>query len=209
MLLVRDVAQGAGVHRLNIRWHLAPDCVPAGGTHWSFRRGADTLAICTAGTEGWTATCGDSTWSPAYGSSLPARAVQLSYEGALPAECGTLLGWNQEDWTIQQAPVESGVSVWLMQSGDRYRIVVFSETSGLWKFEGIESDAALLAFEAGGRARTHCFSAGATTVQLNGVSLSVRRTGDDNGKWSATEVDSAFCREALLVVRKLAKYLRT
>jgi len=91
IFLVRDIAEGAGEHRLDISWHLAPD-LHAESEHVFRSRSAPLgLAIVPMLDHGWEEETRQAVWSPAYGQQSPAPLVNFGARVKLPAEFVTLL----------------------------------------------------------------------------------------------------------------------
>jgi hypothetical protein len=176
-------------------WHLSPGCVLVPGTEWRFTDGTDTLVLCTSEATGWTAACQEYPWSPAYGAAVLAPALRLSYEGPLPAECVTLGGWNQPEYTLVKLNSETGVSVWVAQREDRCRIAMFAAGAGTWYFEGIESDMELLGFDFVDHTLTHFFCAGGTKVSLNGKPTLLPSAQNYIREWCAGDATELFQQE--------------
>jgi hypothetical protein len=96
--IVRDVAEGYGLHKLEILWRFASDLTLsrkgdafiAALQPGSAESGA-ALVLQPCGDHSWASTLTRSLVSPAYGSSSPASAVAVSASLQLPAECATLL----------------------------------------------------------------------------------------------------------------------
>ena len=139
--LVRDLASGEGAHKLAKSGGFCRRAVhscrvrngssPMVQTLWRFvlhRRPAGPPLAANA--HGHTPD----------GAAVLAPALQLSYEGPLPAECVTLGGWNQRVCAPVHLNSGKGVSVWVARREDRYRIAMFAIGAGMWNFEGIESD---------------------------------------------------------------------
>jgi len=92
LVLIRDVAEGAGEHHLEIFWHLAPD-LRHKKQHkgHSFASPENGVTLHTADGRGWAEDVTQQLWSPAYGRTEPAPVAQFSTISELPAEFVTLL----------------------------------------------------------------------------------------------------------------------
>jgi hypothetical protein len=147
MWLVRDVALGSGSHRLDLRWHLSPDCrrVPDGAP-WRFEAAGEWLVIAGASGDPWQAFVEEALWSPAYGVSVPAPVVRLSLEGALPVEYGTLLLAGQGDCSFEFQKGD-GAAGYVIQFGSVARKVIFATGTAAWKCAGLESDSQFVMVE--------------------------------------------------------------
>jgi len=94
--LIRDLAQGNGVHQLDVFWHLAPECVPRRSPSpgvWSFAKPGDplTLLLLTACDSELVEEVARGTFSPAYGRRDEAPVLHFGTRTKLPAELATLL----------------------------------------------------------------------------------------------------------------------
>ena len=85
--LVRDVATGPGIHRLDIHWHFLNEgdiaIVPPAGHNW-----ATSIEL-------WD-------WSPVYGRQEPAHVLRFRTETSLPAEFAVLIALPTELGTFTQ-----------------------------------------------------------------------------------------------------------
>jgi hypothetical protein len=179
--LVRDVATGRGDHSLDLRWHLAPDC----------RQAPETVWLSFAATDGWKQREECVPWSPAYGAGVSAPVFRLSWKGSLPAECGTLIGWNQSRYVPARKESPEGASAFLYRAGEKARVTVFAARPGPWHLPGLESDAELLGIEWTGSACTHLFSCGGSFVTLNGNHLHMPPARDGFVEWTPAVPDTA------------------
>jgi hypothetical protein len=91
LLLVRDVAEGRGEHRLEIFVHLAPELQhKMQRKNHSFVSAHSGITLLTAEGHGWTEEVVQQFWSPAYGRKEPAQVASFSITAKLPAEFVTL-----------------------------------------------------------------------------------------------------------------------
>jgi hypothetical protein len=90
--LVRDVAEGSGLHQVELAWHIGAGLsnVPAEGCD-VFTDADEGLAILTAEGHGWSHKVNNENWSPAYGCSEAALAMRFAAVRDLPAEFVTVL----------------------------------------------------------------------------------------------------------------------
>lgn len=94
--LVRDVAEGSGLHQIELAWHIGSGLTRATGEGDVFAGAAvigadDGLAIVTAEGRGWSRVLSRENWSPAYGCSEPADVMRFACTRDLPAEFVTVL----------------------------------------------------------------------------------------------------------------------
>lgn len=91
VILVRDVAEGEGEHRLDISWHMAPGLHVHGEHQFRFKNSAKGLAVLPAQGHGWAQDVQKGQWSPAYGQQSPATILSFGVSLTLPTEFVTLL----------------------------------------------------------------------------------------------------------------------
>jgi len=91
IFLIRDIAEGAGQHQLDLSWHLAPGLNSQGQNAFSFGDAVGGLAILPVRDHGWQKSIHESTCSPVYGQQVPATVVRFSAKLTLPAEFTTVL----------------------------------------------------------------------------------------------------------------------
>jgi hypothetical protein len=92
-VLVRDIAEGEGKHRLDLYWHLAPEFRSQGRRGDAFldaRRERGMLTIPVDG-HGWAQDVRQGSWSPVYGKAERAAILHFGTVTTLPAEFVTLL----------------------------------------------------------------------------------------------------------------------
>jgi len=91
--LVRDLALGAGAHRLELFWHLSPELSPRPDAADTFldASGRTLLRVLPAEGHGWSQDVRQGWWSPVYGRKEPANVLHFGTVATLPAEFVTLL----------------------------------------------------------------------------------------------------------------------
>lgn len=89
--LVRDVAEGSGLHQLEIAWHLGPTLSPVASKDCVFADDRDSVALLTADEHGWSQSVRRDYWSPAYRHRERASVVNFGAKVELPADFATLL----------------------------------------------------------------------------------------------------------------------
>ena len=91
--LVRDVAEGQGIHKLELAWHLGAGLQPT-KQEGRFLDGSGVecgLAIVGCAGDPWQRKSSPSWWSPVYGRREESWTLHCSVETELPAECATIL----------------------------------------------------------------------------------------------------------------------
>jgi hypothetical protein len=155
--LVRDVVTGEGSHELAVRWHLAPECALVAETESCWR--AEDLRLCIPAGTAWTAHVETAQWSPAYGAVVDAPVLRLSRTASLPAECATLLAYNQHGPVSLESPAAEGAAVLVCRSGPLTRVVIYALEPGRgWRFGDWESEAVIAGADVVDDRVTHVFT---------------------------------------------------
>jgi hypothetical protein len=107
----------------------------------------------------------------------------------LPAECGTLLGWNAGavDLSYRDTP---DACAYVQRFGNTVRVAIFAKHPGFWSFDGIESDAELLGIEICADAVVHLFAVRGTTIRILPQILRVPETGTSVAEWCVADIGS-------------------
>jgi len=177
--MVADLASGDGVHRLDLRWHVAPECIvtPPGdlANVWHLTAGKETMEVMIAAGKEWRGACESSSWSPSYGAVIPAPVLHFCREGPLPADCVTVLALNPSGGVSIRSVQADGANVYLLIAGELRRLVIFAEKRGIWHYEAIESDAELLVIEYSGTTIHHALISGGSNARIGGEILALER----------------------------------
>ena len=148
--LVRDIAEGTGVHDLEIFWHLAADVKvavsasmltinPASG-------GGEKLVLLGANPKKWELAVSEGSVSPAYGEKESAPVASFDARIQLPAEHATLvlpLGVADAPGRFHLAEGASGAVGYVYEQGDVTDYIIFGEGNP-WTLGNFRSDAGLL-----------------------------------------------------------------
>ncbi len=89
--IIRDVAAGAGKHRIELPWHLGPELEPAGAPNTFSGKAGPGIAVLGVEDARWSGDTKDAEWSDAYGRKQKTPCVRFRCETELPAEFLTLL----------------------------------------------------------------------------------------------------------------------
>lgn len=176
--MVADRASGDGVHSLDLRWHVHPECTVTHGDSantWHLAAGRETMEMMIPAGGVWSAACECGSLSPSYGAVIPAPVLRFSREGSLPAECVTVLALNPIASVSLRGVRADGANVYLCIAGESRRLVVFAEKPGVWVFETIESDAELLVIEFSGTTIRHALISGGSKASIGGECLGLER----------------------------------
>jgi len=138
-----DRAEGSGVHRLDIAWHMGSSPGPVASKEQVFSDGQGRLALLTAEGQGWEESVRSDDWSPVYGQLDSASVVSYGAQVELPADFATLL---IEGFDIQTDPGQlvrvnaersGNTASFLYTKGAQQHYFVYRHqpgpwTSGLW-----------------------------------------------------------------------------
>jgi hypothetical protein len=91
LFLIRDLAHGAGKHRLDISWHLGPEMRMRAGHLFEVKGTSSGLAVLCADKHGWSEEVRKDVWSPVYGKKEPITVLNFGTVASLPSEFVTLL----------------------------------------------------------------------------------------------------------------------
>lgn len=97
--LVRDLAEGSGLHQLDISWHLGPTLVPVASKQILFGDDRTTLTLVTSENHGWSQSVRRDYVSPVYGHGQQASVVNFGATVELPADFATILMANENTQT--------------------------------------------------------------------------------------------------------------
>ena len=181
--MVADRASGDGTHRLDLRWHLSPDCSLSSAdapNAWRFAAGQETLEIMVPPRNPWTAECETGSWSPAYGAVVPAPVLHFSCEAPLPMDCVTILALNHSDVSLKSGRAD-GADAYLCTVGEARRLVLFAKRLGTWCFGAIESNAELLVIEYSDAVIDYVLIDGGSEIRISGEHPALERKSD--GLW--------------------------
>ena len=161
--LVRDVAEGKGLHLLEISWHFAPEVVvsPSGDNFIAAsppdrREASIRLTLLPVGHLPWKSELVSEQVSPAYGTKLSAPVVRCSARVGLPAEHAVLLvatvgGLTETGAFMRDERRHAGkpapqVAYRYEDGGARHWIIFDQGQRGEWNFGPWTSDAKFLYF---------------------------------------------------------------
>ena len=149
--LVRDLAEGAGVHDLEIFWHFAPDAsvaVSSGElTVNPVTAAGDKLVLLGANPQKWKLALTEGWVSPAYGERLPAPVASFVAQVQLPAEHATLivpLGATEASGRFHLAEGASGAVGYVYGHDGVTDHIIFGAGGKRWSLGAFHSDADVL-----------------------------------------------------------------
>jgi len=178
--LVRDVALGAGEHRLDLFWHLSPELSPRGGVADTFVDAGGRAGLHVLAVEGhdWSEDVRQGWWSPVYGRKEPANVLHFGTMTKLPAEFVTWLepvvDANMGRGSlarIRQSSAQGLVSGYRYRTSDEEHCIFFSQGNA-WTLGQWSSDAEFLyCGRSADRARQVLICCNGTYVEAHGRRL--------------------------------------
>ena len=184
--MVADRATGAGVHRLDLRWHIAPECAVSSGSLanvWHLAAGQQSLQIIAPMDKQWRVARENGTWSPSYGAVISAPVLHFSRDGSIPADFVTILALNQPgDVSVRTASAD-GANVLLLSKGESHRLIVLATKPGVWHFDTIASNAELFVIEFFAAGVEHVLISGGSEARIDDKALASENR--INGMWEA------------------------
>jgi Heparinase II/III-like protein/Heparinase II/III N-terminus len=189
--LVRDVATGNGLHRLETSWHFAPDLVlfnrgssfmaGAAQSKSADHDGSNQLILRPVADPEWQSELGSDDISPVYGAKQGACVVRCSARLEVPAEHAVLLipavGGMQESGEFFRHDLQPGDAgmpevVYRYEQGDTAHSMIFCQKPRTtWKFGPWRSDARFLYFRLKNRRLDHLVFCEGSFAQLCGENL--------------------------------------
>jgi Heparinase II/III-like protein/Heparinase II/III N-terminus len=221
--VVRDVAVGAGVHRLDLFWHFAPAVLPTGVSEKVIELSATDgkrLALLPVEGHGWSQELIQGRASPVYGKAEPSPVLRFSIQARLPAEFAILLRpvehALEELGTLE--PLGDGaknatVRAYRYTRPEETHYMFFAEHSQGWVLGPWASDAQFLYCGIGPSGKQHWVLCGGSYAEIDRKRvITCRRavkhcewvSGDAAGHFSCSE-ESALCHlseDALASVKK-------
>jgi hypothetical protein len=173
--LVRDIAEGAAVHELEIFWHFAPEVNvgiaqstvavhPASGD-------GERLVLLGANPQKWELAIAEGEVSRAYGEAESAPVASFGARIQLPAEHATLvlaLGMSDLPGRFHLAEGASGAIGYVYEDGDTTDCIIFGDSGKAWNVGPIHSDAGLLFCRSENREITALAVCSANAVRVEG-----------------------------------------
>lgn len=144
---VRDLVEGAGEHKIDAYWHLAPEFSAAEGARFS-RSGGGVLDVIRPEGTSWTQKVENGSWSPAYGEAQPAPVLHFSTVASLPTGFATLFKLRENasvrPGTLKPVGESSIVPAYEYAKSDEEHRFFFASANKPWTVDGWSSDAEFL-----------------------------------------------------------------
>jgi hypothetical protein len=201
--LVRDIAEGTGVHDLEIFWHLAPDVkvavsasmltvTPASGS-------GEKLVLLGANPKKWELAVSEGSVSPAYGEKESAPVASFDARIQLPAEHATLvlpLGAADVPGRFHLAEGASEAIGYVYEHGEVTDYIIFGEGKP-WALGNFRSDAELLFCRMEQREITQLAVCSASKVEVEGREVLSSPKAVERLEWARVTGASASDPESL------------
>jgi hypothetical protein len=174
--LVRDVIEGQGKHRLDIRWHLGQDLELVEEGLFRSKGASQGLALLPVRGHGWAQEVRKESWSPAYGQKAPMTVVNFTADAALPAEFAVLLvvlkevrSGNRNFVRIEDPAAGSESSGYRYADDDAEYSFVFGKRGKSWRKNSLLSDAGFVYWKRNPKSTDeHLILSGGSFVQVEG-----------------------------------------
>jgi Heparinase II/III-like protein/Heparinase II/III N-terminus len=203
--LVRDVADGRGVHEIETFWHFAEDLevlpdqngfvvaekisqAPSG-------EAARRLGFMFSREPQWNYELTSTPVAPAYGCKASAPAVRISVRTRLPNECAVMLVPYEDSssepararsfswWGADVLQDQRAVSAYRYEDQQGSHCCFFADLAGRWSFGGWNSDARFLYCRIKDRRLRHLAMVGASFATYGNRSLFVLERPADSLEW--------------------------
>lgn len=147
---VRDLAEGRGLHQLDISWHLGHTLTPAAPEQIVFGDDRATLALLTPENHGWLQSVRRDSSSPVYGHGQRASVVNFRATVELPADFVTIILANDDpqadlgQLAKQNSFLPGGVCSYGYSNSSQEHSFFFAGQRSPWTMAAWSSDADLL-----------------------------------------------------------------
>ena len=148
--LIRDRAEGVGIHNFAINWHFAPGHqLTAGDGRITAKNDQGQQVIMLLSDDNWHSEIAQGWASPVYGIKQPAEILRLTQQAAAPVESGVVLLY-QSSCSPGAGILErlnqgsDGVQMYRFRQDGSDRHIVFGTRGQAWQLNEYSSDAELL-----------------------------------------------------------------
>jgi heparinase II/III-like protein len=148
--LVRDVAEGEGVHQLDVCWHVGPTLRPEHSSPFVFSNGRSDLAMLTPEGHTWSQSVGREYCSPAYGKRTGASVITFGAHTQLPMDFVTVVMAGEQgqldlgQLTRNSDSTAAKISAYRYRNSGQEHAFFFAANRGSWKLDAWGSDADFL-----------------------------------------------------------------
>ncbi len=221
--VVRDVAVGEGVHRLDLFWHFAPAVLHTGASEKAIEllaRDGERLALLPVEGHGWSQELTQGRVSPVYGKAEPSPVLRFSIQALLPAEFAILLRpvehALQELGTLEpmdDRAKNATVRAYRYSRPEEAHYMFFAEHSQGWVLGPWASDAQFLYCGIAPGGKQHWVLCGGSYAEISGQRVITCKRAVERCEWVSGDAagqiscsgESALCHlseDALASVKK-------
>jgi hypothetical protein len=184
---VRDIAEGTGVHQLEISWHFAPDVeVSRRENHFvamiapiAEHAADEQLILLPTENPEWSSEVRSEYVSPVYGEKVSAPVVRCSTQATLPAEFAVMLtatSKSTDAGILQKIVRDNGASapavIYRFEDGSAAHYLIFRRAQKTeWTFGLVSSDAAFIYLKVESRRIREIFFCDGSYLRFSGKSL--------------------------------------
>jgi hypothetical protein len=200
---VRDIAEGAGTHDLEIFWHFAEGvtvAVSSGAVTASSAVSEGELVLLGASPQKWEVALAEGWVSPVYGERLAAPVGSFGARLQLPAEHGTLvlpLGAGETAGSFHLAEGASEAVGYMYERGEVTDFIVFGESGRTWSVGTFRSDAGLFFCRMERGEITALAVCAATKIEIDGREVFVSPQAVERLEWTRAAGASASDAQSL------------
>lgn len=176
---IRDVAEGQGVHKLELAWHLGGDLEPSDSQGRFFPRFGSEHGVEIVGCagDGWQRVLHPSWWSPVYGRREESWTLRCTVECETPTECATIIlaltDRNQAGGCLRSVNGIDATDVqgYIYGVGQEQHGFFFRQAAGPWMHAGWASDAEFVYYRADSRELHDLYFYNGSYVEAGGKRL--------------------------------------
>jgi Heparinase II/III-like protein/Heparinase II/III N-terminus len=203
--MVRDIAEGGGIHELEIFWHFASALTAArvGTSFIASFPGAERntrLALVLPDSDEWDSELMPGQVSPAYGMTEPAQVLRCSAKLRLPAEHAVILQPVMNEhcapghFVFLNAQRSRDIAVYQYKENHRtHTMISAGAKNNSWDFSDWASDAAFFYCCADGQRVSHLIACNVTSVQFRGKQLLYHSQALERFEYLAVESQRKIC----------------
>lgn len=202
--LVRDIAEGTGIHDLEIFWHFDTDAsiaIASGSlTVDPVTAGGDRLVLLGANPQKWKQPVTQGWVSPAYGERLPAPVASFAAQVRLPSEHATLivpLSASEMAGRFHLVETESEAVGYVYEHADTTDYIIFGAGDKAWSLGLFHSDAVVLFCRMDSREITMLAVCSAAKIEIEGREALSSPTSVERLEWTLAAGASASDPQSL------------
>jgi hypothetical protein len=148
IVVVRDLVEGEGEHRLDLAWRLASELQLEGEHLFRFKKSQQALAVLPVQNHGWSEEIQMGPWSPVYGARSTTAVLKFHATSRLPADFVTLIVPLLESAAppgqfrrLRQEDTTEAIHAYCYEAEERDHRFFFGGSGKPWKCGAVASDA--------------------------------------------------------------------